>query len=64
MCVVVKFKNYESYFNLPRASYSFIKLLCFLSFLPLGTYNPDWVVLIEKDNSENLYFVVKIKGLI
>lgn len=29
---------------------------------PLGTYNPDWAVLIEKDNSEKLYFVVESKG--
>lgn len=27
-----------------------------------GTYNPDWAVLIEKDNSEKLYFVVESKG--
>ena len=29
---------------------------------PLGTYNPDWAVLIEKDSSEKLYFVVESKG--
>jgi type III restriction enzyme len=29
---------------------------------PLGTYNPDWAVLIEKDNTEKLYFVVETKG--
>jgi len=29
---------------------------------PLGTYNPDWAVLIEKDNEEKLYFVVESKG--
>lgn len=29
---------------------------------PLGTYNPDWAVLIEKDNAEHLYFVVETKG--
>ena len=29
---------------------------------PLGTYNPDWAVLIEEDNSEKLYFVVESKG--
>ncbi|WP_151944768.1 type III restriction-modification system endonuclease [Aliarcobacter butzleri] len=29
---------------------------------PLGTYNPDWAVLIEIDNSEKLYFVVESKG--
>ncbi len=29
---------------------------------PLGNYNPDWVVLIEKDNEQRLYFVVESKG--
>lgn len=29
---------------------------------PLGNYNPDWAVLIEKDNTEKLYFVVETKG--
>lgn len=29
---------------------------------PLGTYNPDWAVLIEQDGAERLYFVVETKG--
>ena len=29
---------------------------------PLGTYNPDWVVLIEVDGQDKLYFVVESKG--
>lgn len=29
---------------------------------PLGTYNPDWAVLIEKDGEERLYFVVETKS--
>lgn len=29
---------------------------------PLGTYNPDWAVLIEKDGLERLYFVVETKS--
>jgi type III restriction enzyme len=29
---------------------------------PLGDYNPDWAVLIEKDGEERLYFVVETKG--
>lgn len=29
---------------------------------PLGTYNPDWAVLIEKDGKEKLYFVVETKS--
>jgi type III restriction enzyme len=29
---------------------------------PLGTYNPDWAVLVEKDGTERVYFVVETKG--
>jgi type III restriction enzyme len=29
---------------------------------PLGTYNPDWALLIEADGKEKLYFVVETKG--
>ena len=29
---------------------------------PLGTYNPDWAVLVEVDGKEQLYFVVETKG--
>jgi type III restriction enzyme len=29
---------------------------------PLGSYNPDWAVLVEKDGAERLYFVVETKG--
>jgi type III restriction enzyme len=29
---------------------------------PLGTYNPDWAVLIEIDGDKRLYFVVETKG--
>jgi type III restriction enzyme len=29
---------------------------------PLGNYNPDWAVLVEKDGDERLYFVVETKG--
>lgn len=31
---------------------------------PLGRYNPDWAVLIERDGEEKLYFVVETKGSI
>lgn len=31
---------------------------------PLGTYNPDWAVLVEVDGQERLYFVVETKGSI
>ncbi|KMP10601.1 restriction endonuclease subunit R [Candidatus Nitromaritima sp. SCGC AAA799-C22] len=29
---------------------------------PLGSYNPDWAVLIEDDGKEKVYFVVETKG--
>lgn len=29
---------------------------------PLGSYNPDWAVLVEQENEERLYFVVETKG--
>ncbi len=29
---------------------------------PLGTYNPDWVVLIEVNGEDKLYFVLETKG--
>jgi type III restriction enzyme len=29
---------------------------------PLGTYNPDWAVLVTLDGQERLYFVVETKG--
>jgi type III restriction enzyme len=29
---------------------------------PLGSYNPDWAVLIEKDDQDKLYFVLETKG--
>ncbi len=29
---------------------------------PLGSYNPDWAVLVEMDGRNRLYFVVESKG--
>ncbi len=29
---------------------------------PLGTYNPDWAVLVDTDEGERLYFVIETKG--
>ncbi|AKN32605.1 type III restriction endonuclease subunit R [Clostridium carboxidivorans P7] len=51
-----KFENNKSvkmYIKLP----DWFKILT-----PLGNYNPDWAVLIEKDNTEKLYFIVETKG--
>ena len=29
---------------------------------PIGTYNPDWAVFLEKEGEEKLYFVLESKG--
>lgn len=29
---------------------------------PLGTYNPDWALIIEKDGEDQIYFVVETKS--
>ena len=29
---------------------------------PLGSYNPDWAVLVEKDDEKKLYFVIETKA--
>ena len=29
---------------------------------PLGSYNPDWAVLVEMDGQQRLFFVVESKG--
>ena len=31
---------------------------------PLGSYNPDWAVLVDHNDEERLYFVVETKGSI
>jgi len=31
---------------------------------PLGSYNPDWAVLLELDGKERLYFVIESKGTV
>lgn len=30
---------------------------------PIGTYNPDWAVYMDKDGLEKLYFVLETKGV-
>ncbi len=39
-----------------------LTLKCALALTPLGTYNPDWAMLVEMDGAERLYFVVETKG--
>lgn len=29
---------------------------------PIGTYNPDWAVVLEKDSEQKIYFVIESKG--
>ena len=29
---------------------------------PIGTYNPDWAVYIERDGTKKMYFVIETKG--
>ena len=31
---------------------------------PLGSYNPDWAVLVEMDGQSKLYFVLETKGIL
>ena len=31
---------------------------------PIGDYNPDWAVLLEKDGSRKLYFILETKGTV
>lgn len=46
-------KNVKVYAKLPS---------WFVIDTPLGTYNPDWVLVWEQDNEQKLYFVVETKG--
>lgn len=51
-----RFENYEDvkcYAKLPD---------WFKISTPLGSYNPDWAVLIEKNGVQKLYFVIETKG--
>lgn len=29
---------------------------------PIGSYNPDWAVFLEKDGEQKLYFILETKG--
>lgn len=56
-------KNFAKSFNENENVKLFTKLPNWFKInTPLGAYNPDWAVLIEKDNEEKLYFVVESKG--
>jgi len=56
-------KNFAKSFNENENVKLFTKLPAWFKInTPLGSYNPDWAVLIEKDDEEKLYFVVESKG--
>jgi type III restriction enzyme len=56
-------KNFAKSFNENDNVKLFTKLPSWFKIkTPLGNYNPDWAVLIEKDDEEKLYFVVESKG--
>ncbi len=56
-------KNFAKSFNKNDFVKLFTKLPSWFKInTPLGSYNPDWAVLIEKDEEEKLYFVVESKG--
>ncbi len=43
----------KMFFKIPRA---------FKIETPIGTYNPDWAVCLERDGAQKLYFVLETKG--
>lgn len=56
-------KNFATSFENNPSVKVYAKLPSFFKIdTPLGSYNPDWAVLIEKDDEEKLYFVVESKG--
>ncbi len=56
-------KNFALEFNQNESVKLFTKLPKWFKInTPLGSYNPDWAVVIEEDNQEKLYFVVESKG--
>ena len=56
-------KNFAISFENNSAVKVYAKLPSFFKIdTPLGSYNPDWAVVIEKDDVEKLYFVVETKS--
>ncbi len=56
-------KNFALAFNQNERVKLFTKLPNWFKInTPLGSYNPDWAVLIEEEKGEKLYFVVESKG--
>ena len=56
-------KNFALEFNQNERVKLFTKLPNWFKInTPLGSYNPDWAVVIAEENQEKLYFVVESKG--
>ncbi len=56
-------KNFAKSFNENENIKLFTKLPSWFKInTPLGSYNPDWAVLVEKNSEKKLYFVVESKG--
>jgi type III restriction enzyme len=56
-------KNFALEFNQNERVKLFTKLPNWFKInTPLGSYNPDWAVVIEEEEGEKLYFVVESKG--
>jgi len=56
-------KNFALEFNQNERVKLFTKLPSWFKInTPLGSYNPDWAVVIEEENQEKLYFVLESKG--
>ncbi len=63
MCVSNPEKDFAKSFNENENIKLFTKLPWWFKInTPIGSYNPDWAVLIEKENNKKLYFVVESKG--
>ncbi len=63
MCVSIPEKDFAKSFNENENIKLFTKLPWWFKInTPIGSYNPDWAVLIEKENNKKLYFVVESKG--
>ncbi|MCF7843637.1 DEAD/DEAH box helicase family protein [Candidatus Gracilibacteria bacterium] len=58
-------KTFAEKLNNDRDVKLFVKLPSWFKIdTPLGSYNPDWAVVLDKNGEEKLYFVVETKGSI
>lgn len=55
----LKFLTKNLHYILKFLKYLFLLFYVFLT--PLGPYNPDWAVLVDKDGERKLYFVLETK---